>query len=194
MEETLGQSGSGLRVVLFGPESTGKTTMARTLAGLFEVPWVEEYMRRYLEERGPVEGPLVSREEILPIAKGQMGLENRAMEGKPGMIICDTNLLELLVYCQYYFDGWCPDQLTKAVQAMHYDHYFLTQVDTPWEPDNLRDRPLDRVNMFRTFERELTKRNLPYTILEGPHSDRLEKAQKQIEQLKTDHYARRKRR
>lgn len=190
MEETLRQqSTGGLKVVLFGPESSGKTTMARSLSEACNAPWVEEYMRIYLDDRGPVVGSLVAKGEILPIAKGQIALENRVVVANPQLIICDTNLLELKVYSEYYFDGWCPTELLNALDQLKYDHYFLTGVDIPWKADKLRDRPLDRENMFCIFEQELQQRQLPYTILEGPHPDRLEKALKVINQLKTNMHA-----
>lgn len=190
MEETLRQSTGGLKIVLYGPESSGKSTMARALSEALDVPWVAEFMRTYLEQRGPVDGPMVSKEEVLAIARGQMALENEVAASEPELLICDTNLLELKVYSQHYFDGWCPEELINAVDQLQYDHYFLTQVDIPWEADSLRDRPLDRENMFRTFERELQQRQLPYTILEGSHQERMETALQVINQLKTNHNAR----
>lgn len=189
MEETLRQSGSGLRVVLYGPESSGKTTMARALSKACNAPLVEEFMRLYLEAKTKLSDPLVAKTEILPIAQGQMGLENSVASTDPQLIICDTNLLELKVYSEYYFDGWCPPKLLQAVNELNYDHYFLTGVDTPWQADKLRDRPLDRENMFRIFEQELQQRQLPYTILSGRHPDRLETALDVIDQLKTNMHA-----
>lgn len=186
MEETLRQAKhDGLRVVFYGPESTGKSSLAEALAREQDCPWVLEYMRTYLEDRGPVLGTLVSREELLQIARGQIQEENRVLETRPQLVVCDTNLLELLVYSRYYFHGWVPDELEDAISAMSYDHYFLTATDWPWVADNLRDRPDDRENMFRIFEQELTSRKLPYTILSGSYQERLNRAVQIVNRLKT---------
>lgn len=186
MEETLRQSNyDGLRVVFYGPESTGKSSLAEALASEQKCPWVPEYMRTYLEDRGPVTGALVSREELLVIAQGQIQVENRLVGTGPPLVVCDTNLLELLVYSRYYFDGWAPYELAEAIDALSYDHYFLTATDWPWVADDLRDRPDDRENMFRIFEQELTSRQLPYTILSGSFQARLDQALQIVNLLKT---------
>lgn len=177
MEKTLTQRQSNcIKIVLFGPESTGKTTLAKQLAAYFNTHWVPEYMRIYLEHKWATQQEKISRDDLLPIAKGQLASENNWAGQTEGFLFCDTNLLELQVYCEYYYNGWSPIEIQQATSEHIYGLYFLTDIDVPWEPDNLRDRPFDRSTLFRSFEAALKERNLPYTILKGTAESRLQEA------------------
>src|SRR5690606_41290085 len=65
------------------------------------------------------------------------------------------------------YDGFCPTEIKNEATKNNYSIYFLTYVDTPWEADDLRDRPENREEMFRIFEAELKKQGFPYKILKG---------------------------
>jgi len=187
MEKTLKQSaGNGdhcIKVVLYGPESTGKTTLAKQLAAHYNTKWVPEYMRGYLEEKWDAKKEAITRDDLLPIAKGQIALENKIAETTNKLLFCDTNLLELKVYSEYYYNGFCPSEIKKAAEENQYHHFFLTYIDVPWEADRLRDRPNDRLKMFTIFETELRKKQLPYTVLKGSLEQRMKTATKIIEGL-----------
>ena len=172
-----------IKVVLFGPESTGKTTLAQQLAAHYQTLWVPEYMREYLENKWEKEGKLVSKEDLLPIAEGQLRQEKIAMEKVENLLICDTNLLELKVYSEYYYDGYCPEFIKREATKDNYSIYLLTYVDTPWEEDILRDRPHNREEMFSIFEAELKKQGFPYEILKGNLKERFDRAVKIIDAL-----------
>jgi NadR type nicotinamide-nucleotide adenylyltransferase len=184
MEKTLKQQPSNcLKVVLFGPESTGKTTLAKQLAAHFNTLWVPEYMREYLQRKWDVEGEKCTMDDLIPIAEGQMQLENETAKLVKELLICDTNLLEISVYSQHYYNGFCPDQIKKYVKENKYDLYFLTSVDVPWEIDDLRDSPNERQKMFCTFETKLRDCHLKYEILKGSEVERFEFAVKKIIEL-----------
>lgn len=184
MEKTLGQKPSScLKVVLFGPESTGKTTMTHALANYYKGSAVDEYMRDYLQKKWDDSGERSTIEDLIPMAQGQMQLENQAAALEKNYLFCDTNLLELAVYSRYYFDGFCPPKLETYALKNQYDLYFLTDIDVPWEADVLRDRPNDRSRLFRIFERELQQQQLPYHILSGAHQQRLQTAIQIIDNL-----------
>lgn len=183
MEKTLVQRQSDcLKIVLFGPESTGKTTLAKELAAHFKTEWVPEYMRTYLQEKWNEKAEKISKADLLPIAQGQIASENKLTKKANNFLFCDTNLLELQVYCEYYYNGWCPMEIKEAIENQHYDFYFLTYIDVPWVPDDLRDRPSDRSTLFRNFETALTSRKIPYAILSGSQEERLSDAIKILQQ------------
>jgi len=113
-----------------------------------------------------------------------MILENNATKKSSTFLFCDTNLLELKVYSQYYYDGYCPDEIVEACSIHHYDQYLLTHIDTPWEVDDLRDRPYEREKLFRIFEMELQQNKVPYTLLKGNEKERFERAAQVLTTLK----------
>lgn len=182
-EHTRNQPTELIKVVLYGPESTGKTTLAKQLAEHYKTLWVPEYMREFLQKKWDIEKKLVEKEDLIPIAKGQLELEKEALQKVENLLICDTNLLELKVYSEYYYDGFCPSEIKTEATKDNYSIYLLTYVDTPWEPDVLRDRPNNREEMFRIFEAELKKQNFPYKILKGDKEERFENAVKIIDKL-----------
>ena len=186
MEKTLRQIPSDcLKIVLFGPESSGKSTLAKQLAAYYSTVWVPEYMRTYLQNKWDTTQELVNKEDLLPIAEGQLFAENESAKIARTYLFCDTNLLELKVYSQYYYNGYCPSEIVRACKENYYDHYFLTHIDVPWQADDLRDRPYDREKLFRSFEDELNKNELPYTLLVGSEKERLQKATQVLARLKT---------
>lgn len=172
-----------IKIVLFGPESTGKTTLAKQLAAHYKTQWVPEYMREYLEEKWESKAQLVSKEDLIPIANGQLKLENKIAQKVDDLLICDTNLLELKVYSEYYYDGYCPEEIKFEATKNNYSIYLLTYIDIPWEEDVLRDRPNNREEMFSIFETELKTQGFPYKILKGNEEERFNKAVEIIDQL-----------
>lgn len=105
-----------------------------------------------------------------------MDSENEAALRTSNILFCDTNLLQLQVYSEYYYDGYCPKAIKKSAANAQYELYLLTDIDVNWEQDDLRDRPDDRLTLFRIFETELKKRNLPYHKISGGERQRLEQA------------------
>ncbi len=174
MEEKYKQQPANcLKVVLFGPESTGKTTLSKALAEYYETVWVPEYARAYLQDKWDREKKTCEPEDLLPIAAGQIKLENSLAQQANSVLICDTDLLETKVYSEAYYLGSCDPILEKYALENRYDLYFLTYIDTPWEADDLRDKPHERECMFNAFQGELDKQNRPYVILKGSFEERL---------------------
>jgi nicotinamide riboside kinase len=77
------------------------------------------------------------------------------------------------VYAKTYFDGWCDTRVLEANKVNHYDIYFLTDIDVPFEQDLLRDRPHQRHEMLAAFKTALNENNITYTILQGNHEVRI---------------------
>ena len=184
MEEDLKQRAVNLvKVVLFGPESTGKTTLARLLAEHYETVWVPEFARDYLQEKFNRTQIICEYSDLLPIAKGQMRLENELAMEANRVLICDTDLLETLVYSRQYYEGRVDPLLRKYAELNTYDLYLLTDIDGPWEPDDLRDRPHQREEMFRAFEQALIDYERDYIRLSGSQDQRMETAIDHIDRL-----------
>jgi NadR type nicotinamide-nucleotide adenylyltransferase len=184
MEEKLKQQPSScIKIVLFGPESTGKTTLSKQLARHYNSVWVPEYAREYLQDKWNNERKTCQPEDLLPIAVGQMRIENQLAKKTDSILICDTDLLETMVYSEAYYVGTCDPMLEKYAKENTYDLYFLTYIDTPWEADDLRDKPNARERMFNAFEAALIKNDNPFVLLKGSKKERLEVAVKHIDEL-----------
>ncbi|WP_452222366.1 AAA family ATPase [Lacinutrix salivirga] len=184
MEKKLKQKDSNcIKVVLFGPESTGKTTLSKQLARYYNSVWVPEYAREYLQNKWNNERKTCEPKDLLPIAVGQMKLENELSQKTDSVLICDTDLLETKVYSEAYYSGTCDPILEKYALENTYDLYFLTYIDTPWEADDLRDKPEEREAMFKIFESALKTNKRPYVLLKGDKKTRLETATKHIDKL-----------
>ena len=139
-----------LRGVLIGSESTGKTTLARTLAGELGLPWVPEYARQYLDQKGAALTP----EDVEPIARGQMAGEDAASPRK-GLVILDTDLVSTAVYARHYY-GSCPEWILRAAHERRADLYLLLYPDVPWVADGAqRDRPEARAELHELFRATL---------------------------------------
>ena len=153
------------------------------LARHYDSVWVPEYARQYLQSKWNNERKTCEPKDLLPIAKGQIRLENKLARKTNTVLICDTDLLETKVYSEAYYLGTCDPVLEKYAIENTYDLYFLTYIDTPWEADDLRDKPEHREEMFKAFESALIKYNRPYVLLKGSKQNRLEEAIKYIDQL-----------
>jgi NadR type nicotinamide-nucleotide adenylyltransferase len=184
MEEKLKQQPANIvKVVLFGPESTGKSTLSELLARHYNTVWVPEYAREYLQDKWNNQRKTCEQKDLIPIAIGQMGLENELAKKADKILICDTDLLETKVYSEEYYGGFVDPDLDRAATESQYDLYLLSYIDTPWEADDLRDRPTQREEMFRAFERALVNNQRPYVILKGRVKERMNTAVQAIDKI-----------
>ncbi len=184
MEEKYKQKPTNIvKVVLFGPESTGKTTLSEQLAKYYNTTWVAEYAREYLQAKWDKEKKTCEPSDLLPIAEGQMKLENALSKNAANLLICDTDLLETKVYSEAYYVGYCDPILEKYALENSYDLYLLTYIDIPWEKDDLRDKPNEREKMFLYFKETLEKYNKNFITLKGDKKERLTIAINHIDKL-----------
>ncbi len=165
-----------LKITLFGSESTGKTTLAAQLAAHYRTIWVPEYSRIYQEKHHRA----LTFRDVTPIAKGQLRLEKQYISKSPNLLICDTDVLETKVYSEAYY-GKTPAWLLRELPAHYADFYLLTNIDLPWQPDGIRDRPDDREAMHQRFKTELTSRKLPFQEISGSEPERLRQAIRTLE-------------
>ncbi|MEN9337083.1 MAG: hypothetical protein RLZZ500_2070 [Bacteroidota bacterium] len=188
MEENLKQHPSVtdgrtvLRIAFYGPESTGKSTIAAQLADAFDTVWTPEFARDYLQEKWNESGEICQSEDLLPIAIGQTQLENQRLQQANRFLFCDTNVLVTKVFGDIYY-GSVHHDIEKAAKKHKYDLIFLTDVDVPWEADDLRDRPDNREETLRIFEENLKQYKKPYLKLSGNAESRLAQAKKIVVDL-----------
>ena len=175
-EDSLGVK-DPLRIAVFGPESTGKTTLAAKLAAHFSTPLVTEYAREFWDQQG-----VITLEDIPVIAREQWRREDAALlrqghEGQvaPKIIICDTEALTTVLWSDLLY-GTCPEDIRRGaeIRAKRYGLYLLLDIDVPWAPDPQRCFPDedDRKKCLRIWQGALERRQLPYTWIRGTWADR----------------------
>jgi HTH-type transcriptional repressor of NAD biosynthesis genes len=166
------------RVCIYGPESTGKSTLAIDLARHFQTVFVEEYARGLLD---PKNGQC-DYEDIEKIARGQRASENALAKQANRILFCDTDLLTTTIWSNVLF-GTCPAWIYEAADAAHYDIYLVTDIDVPWVDDNQRYLSDKRQEFLDLCIRALEERNRPYIMISGTWEERFTKAVQAVEQL-----------
>jgi NadR type nicotinamide-nucleotide adenylyltransferase len=168
------------KVVVIGPESTGKSTLSESLAMHFGCDWVPEYAREYLENLGRQ----YRYEDLLTIAKGQTNLEDQMASNNEGLLICDTDLQVIKIWSQHRFgkvDPWIEYQ----IKSRKYDLYLLANIDIPWQDDPLREHPAPEMRQyfFRKYHETLEASRVPFYVVSGDKSARLQTAIAQVKAL-----------
>lgn len=172
------------RVVIVGAESTGKTTLAKSLAERFETNWVAEYGREFSEEMLARDGAYSFRsEDFETIARIQCERENAAARLCNRVLICDTDAFATGIWHQRYMQARSPS--VDAIAAAHKkpDLYLLTDVNTPFVQDGTRDGEQIRDWMHGVFVEELKRRGVPVVLLSGSWAEREARAVRAIEDL-----------
>jgi NadR type nicotinamide-nucleotide adenylyltransferase len=170
------------KIAITGPESSGKTTLARQLAARFDAPCTPEYARIYLNM---LKRPYTSA-DIPAIARGQVRWEDslqllagRPVESQnpdfPPLLICDTDMLVLKIWSEFKY-GHCDPYILKAWRDRPYDLHLLCIPDIPWMDDPLREHPVQRHELLKLYRRELTFANVPYAEIGGSIRTRLSAA------------------
>lgn len=152
-----------MRVGIIGPESTGKSTLARYLAKRYNGVLVTEYAREYVERKGSTE---VTWEELCAIARHQIE-ELEAINHRPSaFFFFDTELIVTKVWFEYAF-GRVPEWLNENIRRYPMDVYLLTYPDLPWIPDPARSNGSDaiRKELFDRYESEIQALDKPYYII-----------------------------
>lgn len=165
---------NSLIICLTGPESTGKSTLAKALATEFAAPLVPEVARDYLTGK---EG--YRREDVLEIAHLQLAAEQAVVASAPGLMICDTDLLVIRIWWEEKY-GELDPWLHEALMARSHRHYLLAKPDLPWEPDSLRDAPHDRERLFGRYQQALAEDGFPYVEVAGSGRRRTDTAAAQV--------------
>jgi NadR type nicotinamide-nucleotide adenylyltransferase len=179
------------KIVVIGPESTGKSTLCEGLARHFHTDWVPEYAREYLQTHGMG----YTYEDLTTIARGQLALEDRhaaalAAPGAPGaeprndLLFIDTDLYVMKVWSEYVF-GRCETWILKEIVQRKYDGYLLCRTDLPWATDPLREYPdfETRERLFYIYKDLLANQNVPWAEIGGTAGERLEHGVEAVKRL-----------
>lgn len=162
-------------VVLTGPESTAKTSLAMHLSERFQAPWVPEASRRFVE----TDPTPLSAATVEPIARLAMQLDDEARAKNPAVLIHDTDLVSTVVYARHYY-GSCPPWIFVEARARRADLYLLCLPDLPWEADGVRDRPTMRAELLALFRETLQAIDATYTVIGSAGDARREAAEQAL--------------
>ena len=145
------------KIIVTGPESSGKTTLCKALSEHFKIPFTKEYAREYLDALSRD----YNQNDLLKIAKGQLNSEQNTQ-------LLDTDLITIKIWSEYKYgscDKWLLNQLEKQKPEKHF--YLLCKPDIPWEADPQRENPNNREELLKIYKKEIGSLGHDYFIVEG---------------------------
>jgi NadR type nicotinamide-nucleotide adenylyltransferase len=180
------------KIVILGPESTGKSSLCQQLADHYNTIWVPEYARTYLHDHGMN----YSYDDLLTIAKGQLALEDKYLEKLERSskskqlafdihpLFIDTNMHVMKVWCEFVF-GQCHEWILHQIARRTYDLYLLCDIDLPWVKDELREYPdlESRQRLFRIYKDMMINQTVQWVQICGNYDQRFVKAVAAVDDL-----------
>jgi NadR type nicotinamide-nucleotide adenylyltransferase len=176
------------KIVILGPESTGKSTLCSQLAIHYNTTWVPEYAREYLIQCGMV----YTFDDLLTIAKGQLALEgkytaellNNPLATSSQTLFLDTNMYVMKVWCEFAF-GKCHNFILDQIALRKYDLYLLCNVDLPWVKDALREYPDPEIRnrLYHFYKELMINQSVSWIDISGDYDQRLQTAIASIDGL-----------
>jgi NadR type nicotinamide-nucleotide adenylyltransferase len=162
------------KIVVIGPESTGKSTLCEQLAQHYNTSWCPEYAREYLVTNGKE----YVYDDLLTIAKGQLKIEDEyLLKAKNDLYFIDTNMYVMEVWCEYVYHK-CHQFILDQVVERKYDLYLLCDIDLPWAYDELREYPDEqpRKELYRIYRDIMINQSIPWKEISGSYDERFSKA------------------
>jgi NadR type nicotinamide-nucleotide adenylyltransferase len=172
------------KVVVIGPESTGKSTLCKQLAEYYQTAWCPEYAREYLLKHGKK----YDYDDLLTIAKGQISLEDKYVgvvnKRKHHSLFIDTDMYVMKVWCEFVF-GKCHRYILNQITKRKYDLYLLCNTDLPWVKDELREYPdlETRQKLYHIYKNILMNQPVPWIDITGNSEERFQKAIHAVDNL-----------
>lgn len=151
------------KVVITGPESTGKSTLCQKLSNHYSVEFTVEYAREYLQKNG-----LKYTAEEVELMGFQQVKNNHQLLGE--LVFCDTDALTYAIWYEVAYQKRSLF-LEKLWKDNLPDLYLLTQIDLPWEEDEMREHPNKREFLFDLYTRRLEEVAVPVKIIEGVENE-----------------------
>ena len=174
------------KIVIIGPESTGKSTLCKQLAEHFKSGWVPEYARAFLETYGTD----YSFDDLYKIAEGQIKNEEDAIfnaqlaNGNCNLLFIDTDMYVMKVWSEFVFNK-CNNRILTQIANREYDLYLLCNIDIPWVKDNLREYPdlETRAKLFEYYKDTMVNQYVPWVEIKGDYKERLSMAIQEVNKL-----------
>ncbi|MGM9745720.1 MAG: AAA family ATPase [Paludibacteraceae bacterium] len=166
-------------IALIGPESTGKTTLCRSLSAHYGCPWLEEYARTYVEQ---LQGAYTYA-DVERIARHQehaLAQAQAAYADSHRFLFIDTDLIITKVWFEHVYKR-IPIWLPNAIRRQHIDFYLLCAPDLPWQFDPVRENPHLRDYLFDWYRREIETAGAAYAIVKGCGAARMQHATQAID-------------
>jgi len=153
------------KICLYGPESTGKSTVAECMARRYNTVFVPEVARELITSND------FTLDDIIRIghAQTQRVIEQSKVANK--LLFCDTDVITTQIYSQHYLHA-VPPVLYELEKQVTYDAYILFDTDVAWVADGLRDLGDQRQAMFDVFKNALDVRGIAYTLVRGDYRER----------------------
>jgi len=177
------------KIVVIGPESTGKSWLCEKLAVHYNTNWVKEYAREYLLSNGKD----YTLSDLSLIAKGQLENENRIVDQimdrfenvnakKP--LFIDTDLYVIKVWSEFVFNQ-CSFDILNGISQQKYDLYLLCKPDITWVSDELREYPdlITREKLFHHYKDIMINQSIPWVEINGHFENRFQMAIQAVDQL-----------
>ena len=162
------------KIIILGPESTGKSTLCAQLADYYKTCWCPEFAREYLQQ---TKGKY-TYDDLLNIARGQLELEDTMLtEARNGLYFIDTDMYVMKVWCEVAFEQ-CHTWILKQIAQRQYDLFFLCNTDLPWAKDELREYPdlATRKRLFTMYRDLLVNDGTKWAEISGTDAERLQLA------------------
>ena len=156
------------KLIITGPESSGKTTLFNQLTSFYNITGVDEYAREYIANLKRD----YNYQDILEIAKVQFTNELKIYNSNQNFFISDTDLLTLEIWCEIKYKkchSFISDNLRKHLPNI----YLLCSSDIPWEFDSQRENPNNRLELFKIYENKIKSLGVDYRIIKGDKATRL---------------------